>query len=71
MRYPEQYQYYCWFARNKVNEPELQRLLIVMADHMFIPTAPLNAKCAMGWKRCARITAFLSGLTLASQAAGL
>ena len=34
MRYPEQYQYYCWFARNKVNEPELQRLLIVMADHI-------------------------------------
>jgi len=34
MRYPEQYQYYCWFARNKVKEPELQRLLIVMADHI-------------------------------------
>jgi len=30
MRYPEQYQYYCWFAKNKVKEPELQRLLIVI-----------------------------------------
>ena len=34
MRHPEQYRYYCWYAKNKVKEAELQRLLIVLSDHI-------------------------------------